>query len=148
MQELIIDKVGGALTPGDLEYWQLTTPQPTSAKSTFPTDEKIEALHEKYQLVKKHTIKALQCFEKLYTVQQNARIGLLQDFVTNFRMIRDSLRSFIDLTSSASNNSELRQNGVDFLKYEVLMTTEFLLGTGKGPNAIDFRSLVFKLDKD
>jgi hypothetical protein len=84
----------------------------------------------------------MQCCEKLKSINQDGRIGLLQDFVSKFRLSRDSLRKFIDSTTSISTTLELRRNGVEMLKYEILMTTEFLLGNGSSPNIEDFKKLV------
>jgi hypothetical protein len=57
-------------------------------------------------------------------------------------MVRDALRKFIDTISSSVTSLDLKRNGVEMLKFEILMTTEFLLGNGMSPNAEEFKGLV------
>lgn len=101
-----------------------------------------EYIARQYQKVKQSSVQVDKCCEKLKTVAQDSRIVLLQEFVSYFRTVRDSLRKFIDLTAAVAGNLDLRRNGVDMLKYEILMTTEFLLGNGSSPNAVEFKKLV------
>jgi hypothetical protein len=116
--------------------------KPNVMPPTTMDDSKLEILALYYHQFKVYSLKVLQAFEKLRTVTQDGRVGLLQEFISQFRMARDSLRRFIDSTTSIATTLELRRNGVDLLKYEILMTTEFLLGNGSSPNAEDFISLV------
>lgn len=83
----------------------------------------------------------LACCDQLLKIHQDQRIGLLQQFVNFFRQSRESLRKFIDSTTSVATTLDLRRNGVELLKYEILMTTEFLLGNGTSPNANEFRKM-------
>ena len=115
----------------------------TSTRSAANSDQKsVEALISAYNSVKICSVKVVKCCERLKTINQDGRIGLLQDFVSQFRLTRDNLKKFIDSTASISATLELRRNGVDMLKYEILMTTEFLLGNGVSPNMEEFRQLV------
>lgn len=106
----------------------------------------VDALIAAYNNVKVCSVKVIKCCDRLKTINQDGRIGLLQDFVSQFRLARDSLKRFIDSTASISATLELRRNGVDMLKYEILMTTEFLLGNGVSPNMEEFRALVFAIN--
>ena len=101
-----------------------------------------ELITRQYQKVKQASIQVAKSCEELQTVAQESRIGLLQDFVSYFRTVRDALRKFIDLTTAVATSLDLRRSGVDMLKYEILMTTEFLLGNGCSPNAEEFKKLV------
>lgn len=102
----------------------------------------IDMLIESYQRVKLYSVSVLKCSDRLKNVPQDGRIILLQEFVSSFRLVRDSLRKFIDSTVSIVSSLDLRRNGVDMLKYEILMTTEFLLGDGTSQNFADFRKLL------
>ena len=93
----------------------------SSARSAGNSDQKsVESLIAAYNSVKVCSVKVIKCCERLKTINQDGRIGLLQDFVSQFRLTRDSLKKFIDSTASISATLELRRNGVDMLKYEIL----------------------------
>lgn len=135
-----------ALTGKDVEYWEskanfispiLSKPAEMDEKSFM----KIDALIQSYHKVKLYSVHVIKCCDKLNAVTQDGRIVLLQDFVSHFRLVRDSLRKFIDATISVVSSLDLRRNGVEMLKYEILMTTEFLLGNGTSVNAEEFRKL-------
>ncbi|KAJ3301079.1 Rap1 GTPase-activating protein 2 [Kappamyces sp. JEL0829] len=118
-----------------------TTATSPNAPRVIEDEKKIELLLQSYQKVKLYSIQVMKCCDKLKTVVQDGRIGLLQEFVSHFRMVRDALKKFIDYTTSVVTSLDLRRNGVEMLKYEILMTTEFLLGNGTSPNAEEFRKL-------
>jgi hypothetical protein len=142
-------KGNAGLTAQEMQYWeekQMKTPTtPQSGVDNLPTghidDKKLENWIQSYHQVKIYSIKVLDCCDRLAGIHQEGRIGLLQEFVSHFRMARDSLRKFVDSTTSISTTLELRRNGVDLLRFEILMTTEFLLGNGQSPNAQEFRKL-------
>ncbi|KAJ3271834.1 Rap/ran-GAP protein [Terramyces sp. JEL0728] len=134
-----------ALTAQELEYWEESKTAgvgPGLSSPLPPTDDrKIADTVSYYHQVKLYSVKVLSCCEQLKNVRQDGRITLLQEFVSHFRLVRDCLRKFIDLMAGSTSILDLKRNGVDLLKYEILMTTEFLLGNGSSPNAIEFKRL-------
>jgi hypothetical protein len=129
---------------------RIKTPKPLSSnllqsETNLPVNDeaRFEALNQLYYQVKIHSFKVTQCCQKLNCITQDARFELLQEFVYNFRQARDCLRRFIDSIGSTPVTLDLRRNGVDMFKYEILMTSEFLLGNGTSQNAIEFKNLVF-----
>jgi hypothetical protein len=137
------------LTVQEMQYWeerQMKSPNTPHSVSDSPgtgqvEDKKLETWIQAYHQVKIFSIKVSDCCDRLSEINQEGRISLLQEFVSHFRLARDSLCKFIDSTISISNTLELRRNGVDLLRFEILMTTEFLLGNGQSPNAQEFRKL-------
>ncbi|KAJ2996016.1 Signal-induced proliferation-associated 1-like protein 2 [Globomyces sp. JEL0801] len=126
----------------------VNTPNSDILVSAIIDDRKSETIQHYYNQTKLNSIKIIQSCDRLKSISQDSRIPLHQEFVAGFRNVRDYLRKVMDCSGNLSVVVDLKRDGVDLLKYEILMTTEFLLGNGQSTNAEDFRRLIERLNTD